>query len=33
MDTSNTYIHERSLSWLGTGTLMWGGVINIVIWD
>jgi len=20
IDTSNTYIHDRSLSWLGTGT-------------
>jgi hypothetical protein len=31
IDTSNTQIHYRSLSWLGTGTSIKSGVVMLVL--
>jgi hypothetical protein len=31
IDTSNTQIHYRSLSWLGTGTSIKSGVVKLVL--
>jgi len=33
IDTPNTQIHNRSLSWIGTGTSIKSGGIEIVLWD
>ena len=30
--TSNTQIHDRSLTWLGTGTSIKSGGVKIVLW-
>ena len=32
IDTSNTQIHDRSLSWLGTGTSVKSGGVKLVLW-
>ena len=32
IDTSNTHIHDRSLSWLDTGILIRRGGIKLVLW-
>ena len=32
IDTSNIYINNRSLSWLGTGTSINSGRIKLVLW-
>jgi len=32
IDTSNTQIHDDSLFWLGTGTLIKSGRVKLVIW-
>jgi len=32
IDTPNTYIHDRSLSWLGTDTSVKCGGIKLVLW-
>ena len=31
-DTSNTPTHDRSLSWLDTGTSIKGGRVKLVLW-
>ena len=31
LDTSNTQIHDRSLSWLGTGTSIKSGGVKLVL--
>jgi hypothetical protein len=33
IDTPNTQIHDRSRSWLGTGTLIKGDGVKLVLWD
>jgi hypothetical protein len=32
IDTPNTYIHDYSLSWLGTGTSIKSGRVKPVLW-
>jgi hypothetical protein len=32
IDTTNTQIHDRSLSWLGTDTSIKRGEVNLVLW-
>ena len=32
IDTPNLQIHDRSLSWLGTGTAIKSGGLKIVVW-
>jgi len=32
IDTPNTKIHDRSLSWLGTGTSIKSGGVKLVLW-
>ena len=31
-ETPNTYIHDRSLSWLGTDTSIVSGCVKLVLW-
>ena len=33
IDTPNTYLHDRSLSWLGTGTSIRSGGIKLLSWS
>jgi hypothetical protein len=33
MNTPNIYIHDYSLSWLGTDTSMKSGRVNLVLWS
>ena len=32
IDTPNTQIHDRLLSWLGTGTSVKSGWVQLVLW-
>jgi len=32
IDTTNTQIHDRSLSWLGTDTSIKTGEVKLVLW-
>jgi hypothetical protein len=32
MDTLNTQIHDRPLSWFGTGTSIKSGEVKLVLW-
>lgn len=33
IDTSNTHIHDRTMSWLGTCSSMKGGGIKLALWS
>ena len=33
IDTSNTHIHDRTLSWLGTCSSMKGGGVKLALWS
>jgi hypothetical protein len=32
MKTTDTYIHDRSITWLGTGTSITSGSVKLVVW-